>query len=400
MNVYLPIEFKERELGPKIFLSYKLSKNFSYNYFIGNYDLLIRDVLTGKLPPGIIIFKSIQRYLFPKLLVLRLLGCKFIHLEEESWVPFDSKDLLLRRYPIRNILLMSKIWMPIEIDLRFDKIRSKFRNKFHFTGHPRIDYFTKLNSNCFDGNSSFSNSILIISSFAYINNIDQYNFWKSTRDELGIFNSVFYKPKYKSIYNEITRDYEFMLMFISHLIKENIRIDYRPHPSENSEVIKRIAPSLNITQRDNFREISNNNYRHIVHFGSTFALDLIKNGFKNVVCLDRKTFPSILSNSKLSSVYVNEFNFVKRNFNSTVTCLPSIDYLFSPFTFSEIGVTLKRRPKWLLKSLYFILKKIDYKVSHYKSNINFDDINTVTSSLKLNCKIYPSDSMIFLIKYD
>ena len=146
MNIYLPIEFKERELGPKILLSNELRNLRDFTFYVGNYDLIIRKILKGELAPGIIIFKSIQRYLFPKLVILKILGFKFIHLEEESWVPFDTEDLLLRRYPLRNLFLVSSVWMPIKIDFKPFSFRKIFRNKFTVVGHPRVNYFLKSQS--------------------------------------------------------------------------------------------------------------------------------------------------------------------------------------------------------------------------------------------------------------
>jgi surface carbohydrate biosynthesis protein len=401
MNIYLPIEFKERELGPKILLSNELRNLRDFTFYVGNYDLIIRKILKGELAPGIIIFKSIQRYLFPKLVILKILGFKFIHLEEESWVPFDTEDLLLRRYPLRNLFLISSVWMPIKIDFKPYSIRNIFKNKFTVVGHPRVNYFLKSQSSNNRTSDYLSKKILIISSFAYINNVNEYNFWNSTRDELGLMNSIFFRIKYKQIFNNILIDYEYMIAFIEYLISESFVVEYRPHPSENDRIISNRFPTINITPRDNYDLIEEKNYRYIVHFGSTFALDLIKNGFKNVVCLDPLKTPQILTNSKLASFIFNDFNFVKYSLKAGAICNSnSLEDLFISFKIEKFEVKTSYKCKIVNSILYFLLKKISFKISTRKANLTIRDLTRVISDLRINANIKEIEENIFMIKYE
>ena len=401
MNIYLPIEFKERELGPKILLSNELRNLSDFTFYVGNYDLIIRKILKGELAPGIIIFKSIQRYLFPKLVILKILGFKIIHLEEESWVPFDTEDLLLRRYPLRNLFLISCVWMPIKIDFKPYSIRNIFRNKFTVVGHPRVNYFLKSQSSNNRTSDYLSKKILIISSFAYINNVNEYNFWNSTRDELGLMNSFFFRIKYKQIFNNILSDYEYMIAFIEYLISEGFVVEYRPHPSENDKIISNRFPTINITPRDNYDIIEEKNYRYIVHFGSTFALDLIKNGFKNVVCLDRLKTPQILTNSKLVSFIFNDFNFVKNRLKAGAICNSnSLEDLFISFKIEKFQVKTSYKCKIVNSILYFLLKKISFKISTRKANLTVRDLTRVISDLRIIANVKEIEENIFMIKYE
>ena len=65
-----------------------------------------------------------------------------------------------------------------------------------------------------------------------------------------------------------------MLNLISYLNAKNYKIHYRPHPSE---IIDSKSNFLNLLElrKDNLTEIKKENYKYIIHFGSTFALDLL-----------------------------------------------------------------------------------------------------------------------------
>ena len=147
MNLYIPIEFKNRELGPKLWLIKNFIDLEKYNVIFGNTDVIISKILKGKFQPGVIILKSAQKYFFFKILLLKLLGNFIILLEEEAWVPYNLNDLIRRRFPLRTLVLINKIWLPYQgIKESFPQFKYYLlRNKIVVTGHPRINYFKQIN---------------------------------------------------------------------------------------------------------------------------------------------------------------------------------------------------------------------------------------------------------------
>ncbi len=377
MNLYIPIEFKNRELGPKLWLIKNYIDLERYNVIFGNTDVIISKILKGKIQPGVIILKSAQRYFFYKILFLKILGNFLILLEEEAWVPYNSRDLIRRRFPLRTLVLINKIWLPyVNIKKSFSKFKYYLlRNKIIVTGHPRINYFKQINVGLINNTNTNTNTnkILIISSFGYNTKLNVSIFLSSMKNELGYINFIKHKKKYKHFKEEVEKDYDFMLKLISYLNTKNFTIHYRPHPSE---IIDSKSNFLNLLKirRDNFTEIEKENYKYIIHFGSTFALDLLILGFLNVICVDRRNDPEILTNSKLSNCFITDLSYFNSDKKLTsIYCNSNFNDLMCEFSISDINFTHKVRNNFIKKIVNIFCQQFKFHVDHSKNNICLND---------------------------
>jgi surface carbohydrate biosynthesis protein len=401
--LYIPIEFKNRELGPKLFLINKFIDLNNYKVVFGNSDKIFISVLRGELEPGVVILKSAQRYLFIKLLVLRVLGNKLILLEEESWVPFNLKDLSMRRFPLLSLLLLNEVWLPYEGILKgFTDFKTWIiGRKIRITGHPRINFLglkkhlhdCKENLNVSNGNKK----ILVISNFGHLNNMNINSFLIDMRRELGLINYLFYKKEYLNYKAQIESDYFRALDLIQYLNGGNYLVHYRPHPSENKNNFDYRLNDVHI-RFDSLEDLFYQDYFLILHFGSTFALDLLTLGLKNVAYLDSGIYSNVLENSKYSGRV-----FVMKNLglieSQDVKSASNLSELMQEFRIESLSLTRGHFFLGVNKCIYFLMNYYNMKVQKYKDNLELSDFHALLGLQEFgNLMVEQLDNSFFVVK--
>ena len=141
-TVYLPIEIYNRDFHSKSVLAYYLiKKNFSV--ILGR-KAEIHEMITQKTQGiyfGVVTVDNYSSF-YKK---LKLLGHKIIVLDEEGLVTFEKKmylDLKVSETTIKNIDHLL-VWGNENKKILLSSKCSKFRNKIHVTGNPRIDLLKK-----------------------------------------------------------------------------------------------------------------------------------------------------------------------------------------------------------------------------------------------------------------
>ena len=346
-TIYIPVEIAQRELEYKRRLA-RLFEEQGFNVELKYLDDMFDDILSGKSPSGVVFVKSIQRYLFLKLFILKLLGNKIVYMEEEAWVPFNERDIVRRRFPIRNRLLIDLIFCPNRF--LFNAFKDKLfvsEKKIHLVGSDRM---IPKESAVFKSNKE----VLVLGSIV----ATQWSkYWKIFRKELG-WKSSLYKKKYFNYFQKSLRDNEKLLELANSLSNKGYSVSYRPHPAELSKQvinskIKIVSNSMPVAEQAG-------NYDIILHPGSTSAFEL-SNG--NLVAVSDEATLDIHSNSKFYGPIATKNSDLNRIINGEFNCIFNNDYLVNPSNFRQIFQLLKHEQndsnnyKLLVQRIFLIYKK-------------------------------------------
>lgn len=372
MKFYFPIEFFRREFNSKLFLSSLLLHNNSNSICLGNSDILIDRCLRGEFDSGIILIKSMQLYIWPKLLLLRILGFKVFLLEEESWVPFNDFDIKCRRLPVVNQILINGILCPNQY---FFELKS-YSKKLLF-GHPRINVFSRTIIK--PSNRPISEKILLISSFGFVNNLNpNYSFLNTIRQEIGWLKFLLYQKRYQSYYEKVKKDFDDCRMVYHMLTKMGFKVSYRPHPSENTCDLDMTLSQYNLPIEKDAVD-----YGTIIHFGSTIAFDLELLKYKgNIVCYSDKSTLDILTNSKLSGIIIHDISKLSGIISSPISCVRDSNKFLLGVSensiisfFKEIDILKFYGSQSLFKGLVRYIYRVVTTLRPLKFNLSKGNIN-------------------------
>ena len=333
--VYFPVEIMQREYAYKSEIVKLLTSN-GYSACLMPLDDLFDDLLSGKASPGIVVVKSIQRYLFIKLLILRLLGNFIIYMEEEAWVPFNDEDIVRRRYPRRNRYLF-RVYNRVSLFGR-DRIRLVGSNRM------RIKEDTSFHS---------SKNVILLGSIVSVS-WDRY--WEIYKSELGILGTI-YKRLYRVYYDKLSLDHEVLLEIGLGLLERGWSVSYRPHPAEDVEVfadnrIRILDNRLSVSDQSKLFDV-------ILHSGSTAVFEL---GTSNVVAVSHHTTEDIHANSKCFGPLVNNVGQLDRFLSGGINCAYNNEDYVNPFDIDSFNGILeliweKERHGFKFLSVLFILYK-------------------------------------------
>jgi hypothetical protein len=314
-KVYFPVEIIQREFDYKSKLADLLNGN-GFQASLKPLDDLFDDLLNSALPPGIIIVKSIQRYLFFKLLILRLLGNRIVYLEEEAWVPFSTDDIIRRRFPKRNRLLIDHILCP---------------NKFLFDAY-RLERFVKSDRITLVGSERMRNKdvfrirkvskVLIIGSVVSESWDDYWSIYKS---ELGFFANL-RKREYKCFYEMVMLDHSRLIEIGNQLSERGFSVFYRPHPAELMHGIH----GVNMEILDNSVKVGLQalDFDLVLHSGSTSAFEL---SGVNIVAVSHESSLNVHANSKFYGPMVHNLTQLETLIASKFSCLFYNDLMVTGF---------------------------------------------------------------------
>ena len=241
-TVYLPIEIYNRDFHSKSVLAYYLiKKNFSV--ILGR-KAEIHEMITQKTQGiyfGVVTVDNYSSF-YKK---LKLLGHKIIVLDEEGLVTFEKKmylDLKVSETTIKNIDHLL-VWGNENKKILLSSKCSKFRNKIHVTGNPRIDLLKKKYSSIFLDNEreiikNYGKFILINTSFSfsdhYTKNLDYLYELKKQK----VIKNKKDEARFKDYSKIIQKTKKIFLDTIKELSEKypKLNVVIRPHPSENHDL--------------------------------------------------------------------------------------------------------------------------------------------------------------------
>lgn len=235
MYVYIIIENVNRELYSRLLIASELLKKKNCHIVLGNKDY-IRDCI-HKLPPGTIIEKGGNYRLENYFKKYKEFNHTVYVLDEESYTFASTKqyfklnlDKQILDY-VDGILAVNK--------LQRDIIKKKFKKiKVYLTGNPKFEIYKNKYIKIFEKEKflikkKFNKKIILFTSrFAHINPN------KKKLDDIDIVDKVYLKTS-KAIFN-------LFLKLTKVVAKKNklFQIVYRPHPSENIDMIKKMFKNI------------------------------------------------------------------------------------------------------------------------------------------------------------
>lgn len=322
INIYICVEIATREYKFKNKIKDFLNQK-NFNVILNYTDTIIDGQLSGKLEPGVTIVKSIQRYTFKKLLLLKLIGARVIYLEEEAWVPFNDQDLLDRRLPKINLELCDLVLVPNKYLYNLVRDNNNLdANKFVFFGSNRMvkksDSF-KLNQ---------FKTVLFIGSFGAIEN--QKKYLKIFLNELSYLKSIIKRRKYKRYFEYWNEDKTSLYELMNDLSLKGYKVFYRPHPSETN-----FTTSNKVTLLDNIEPIGviANKFDLIIHSGSTCTFEISS---PNIICVSKWRFDDININSKNHGPIIQNCNDLDKLMNSNFRCIYNDGYYVNEIDYSGL----------------------------------------------------------------
>ena len=257
MNLYIPLEVKNRELYAKIFLA-KHAAERGFNVILGRKNDL--NNLISKMPPGVYLgigaFENFKKF-YAK---LKQQGFTVCINEEEGLVTYTDKMYVDMRVSKEALAHIDEVFTwGAENQKILTQAFPDSANKFKVTGSPRFDLLKRCNQKVYatemeEITNKYGKYLLICTSFSSINHFNK---------DLDYLNSLIEKKTLRSDesienfnrYKEIKRKtFDAFLAAIPRLaaINDATNIVIRPHPSENMDVYRRFAekfPNVHVDAR-------------------------------------------------------------------------------------------------------------------------------------------------------
>ena len=241
MNIYIPIEVKNRELHAKVFLA-KYAAERGYNVILGRKNDLNEWVL--RMPPGVYVGLGTFENFGAFYAMLKRRGFKIVVSEEEGLVTYSDKmyvDMRVSKATLEHVDALFTWGAENQSVLAAAFPQSV--NKFQVTGNPRFDLLKPRNWPVYapemeDITRKYGRFILVCTSFSSINHFDRnLDYLKSLIDKktLRTPESIENFERYRDIKKTT---FSAFLEAIPRLasIDDSINIVVRPHPSENMDV--------------------------------------------------------------------------------------------------------------------------------------------------------------------
>lgn len=211
-TIYLFVEVFKREFSSRLEIKLLL-ESLGFNVVIGDKDSILDSLFLRLLPPGIILDKCAKLNTVEKgIRILNRTGFKYSVLDEEGIHTFNKEVLKRIGNPTKiDLLLFNNKYQYLLTKKVISNLGIDMPN-YAISGNPRLIPI--------EGNSSIEQSnlryVYIIGNYNYIYGKDEFEFYQDKEFKELILK---YLCRYKTNY------------------EKNYQIIYRPHPSENSDVI-------------------------------------------------------------------------------------------------------------------------------------------------------------------
>lgn len=249
MNLYIPVEVKNRELQAKVFLAAHAARR-GLNVILGRKNDL--NELVVRMPPGVYLglgaFENFQGFYAR----LKQLGFAVVVNEEEGLVTYADNmyiDMRVSRTTLQHIDELFT-WGG-ENQRVLSQAFPDCEQKFHVTGNPRFDLLKPENHRVYAQemeaiSAQYGRYVLVCTSFSAINHFDpQLDYVQSLIEKktLRSQESIENFTRYREVKE---RTFAAFLEAIPRLAKANptVNIVVRPHPSENPDVYRECAAGL------------------------------------------------------------------------------------------------------------------------------------------------------------
>lgn len=243
MNLYIPVEVKNRELHAKIYLA-KHAAEKGFNVILGRKSDL--NELIVRMPPGIYFglgaFENIRQF-YAK---LKRQGFIVVVNEEEGLVTYSDKMYVDMRVSGATLEQIDELFTwGVENQRVLVEAFPECEEKFKVTGNPRFDLLKPQNRRVYASEmaeitAKYGRFVLVCTSFSSINHFDRnIDYLKSLIDKktLRSKESIENFNRYREV-KENT--FAAFLEAIPRLaaVNASINIVVRPHPSENMDVYR------------------------------------------------------------------------------------------------------------------------------------------------------------------
>jgi surface carbohydrate biosynthesis protein len=243
INLYIPIEVKNRELHAKILLA-KHAAERGFNVILGRKNDL--NDLVVHMPAGIYFglgaFENFKHF-YAK---LKRQGFAIVVNEEEGLVTYSDKMYVDMRVSGATLEHIDELFTwGVENQRVLSDAFPEFSKKFKVTGNPRFDLLKPQNQRVYSAEMNdiadkYGRFVLVCTSFSSINHFDKNLDYlqslidkKTLRSKESIENFKRYREIKKATFNSFLEAIPKLAA-----VNSSINIVIRPHPSENIEIYK------------------------------------------------------------------------------------------------------------------------------------------------------------------
>lgn len=257
MNLYLPVEVKNRELHAKLLLA-KHAAEHGFNVILGRKNDL--NELVARMPPGIYFglgaFENFRQF-FAR---LKARGFVVVVNEEEGLVTYSDSMYIDMRVSRDTLAQLDELFTWGDENQRvLSTAFPEFADRFKVTGNPRFELLKAENRKVYAAEMDeirrqYGRYVLICTSFSAINHFDpklDYLASLIQKKTLRSAESIENFKRYCEVKKTILAD---LLQAIPRLaaLDDSINIVVRPHPSENMDLYRAFArqfPNVHVDAR-------------------------------------------------------------------------------------------------------------------------------------------------------
>lgn len=243
MNIYIPVEVKNRELHAKVFLAKHLAKR-GYKVILGRKNDL--NELVPRMPPGVYFGLGAFENFGTFYAMLKRRGFKIVVSEEEGLVTYSDKMYVDMRVSEATLAHVDELFTwGVENQSVLAAAFPQYVNKFQVTGNPRFDLLKQSNWGVYspemeDITRKYGRFVLVCTSFSSINHFDRnLDYLKSLIDKKTLRSpeSIENFERYRELKKTT---FDSFLEAIPRLatMDDSINVVVRPHPSENMDVYR------------------------------------------------------------------------------------------------------------------------------------------------------------------
>lgn len=257
MNLYIPVEVKNRELHAKVYLA-KHAAEKGYNVILGRKNDL--NELIVRMPPGVYLglgaFENFRHY-FAK---LKRLGFTIVVNEEEGLVTYADRMYIDMRVSGATLQQIDELFTwGAENQGVLAEAFPEAAKKFSVTGNPRFDLLKQQNRQVYaaemeDIEAKYGRFVLVCTSFSSINHFDKkLDYLKSLIDKktLRSQESIENFTRYRDVKQKTFMAFLEAIPGLA-AVDPSVNIVIRPHPSENMDIYREFAekfPNVHVDAR-------------------------------------------------------------------------------------------------------------------------------------------------------
>jgi surface carbohydrate biosynthesis protein len=257
MNLYIPVEVKNRELHAKVYLA-KHAAEKGFNVILGRKNDL--NELIVRMPPGVYFglgaFENFRHY-FAK---LKWLGFTIVVNEEEGLVTYADRMYVDMRVSGATLQQIDELftWGAENQGVLTDAF-PELETKFAVTGNPRFDLLKPQNRQVYAAEmdeieAKYGRFVLVCTSFSSINHFDKKLDYiksliekKTLRSQESIENFTRYREVKQKTFTAFLEAIPGLAA-----MDPSVNIIIRPHPSENMDIYQEFAakfPNVHVDAR-------------------------------------------------------------------------------------------------------------------------------------------------------